>query len=252
MKVNVVIIEDEKHAAEKLERQLAVVDPEFQVLASLDSVKQAVVWLRENTADLVFLDIHLADGLCFRIFDEVEVNAPVIFTTAYDQYAIQAFKVNSVDYLLKPINKYDLAQAIDKYQTYHRQEPTANYSALVQTLKDSMSHYQKRFMVVHGDSIRTVQTDDLAYFFAEGKYAFLVDRTGERYLIEFTLEALLPRLNPDDFFRVNRQLIVSFQAIHAMHTWFKRRIKLELDPPFDKEVIVAAERVKEFKDWLNR
>lgn len=253
MKVNVAIIEDEKFAAEKLERQLVNLDPDFQVVARIESVKQAVTWLEEHTPELVFMDIHLADGLCFRIFDEVDIKTPVIFTTAYDQYAIQAFKVNSVDYLLKPINKYDLAQSLDKFKEFHQQGETIDYSSLIEALHNPKKQdYQKRFMVVHGDRIKTVSIENVAYFFAEGKYAFLVTDDGERYLIDFTLENLIKKLDPVDFFRVNRQIIVKLGSIKEMHSWFKRRIKLDLEPEFEKETIVAVERVKEFKDWLNQ
>ncbi len=253
MKVNVVIIEDEKFAAEKLERQLVNLDPDFQVVAKLESVKQSVIWLQEQIPDLIFLDIHLADGLCFRIFDEVDIKTPVVFTTAYDQYAIQAFKVNSVDYLLKPINKYDLSQSLDKFKEFHRQGKAADYSALIEALHQPKQHeFQKRFMVVHGDRIKTVQLEDVAYFFAEGKYAFLVTTSGDRFLIDFSLENLIKKLDPVDFFRVNRQVIVKLSSIKEMHSWFKRRIKLVLEPEFEKETIVAVERVKEFKEWLNQ
>lgn len=253
MKLNVVIIEDEKFASEKLERQLGVVDAEIKVIAHLESVKQAVAWLKENKADLIFLDIHLADGLCFRIFDEIEIKTPIIFSTAYDQYAIQAFKVNSVDYLLKPINKYDLAQSIDKFKEVHKKDVPVDYSNLLQSLSRlDEKEYQKRFMVVHGDRIKTIQAENAAYFFAEGKYAFLVEKDGERYLIDHTLEGLIKKLNPVDFFRINRQMIVQLGYIKEMHSWFKRRIKLDLNPTFDKEVIVSAERTKDFKEWLNK
>lgn len=253
MNLNVVIIEDEKFAAEKLERQLYQVDDNFKVVAILESVKQAVNWLKENKPDLIFLDIHLADGLCFRIFDEIEIRTPIIFTTAYDQYAIQAFKVNSVDYLLKPVNKYDLAQSIDKFKEIHRMGMPVDYTELLKTLHSSGDkEYQKRFMVVHGENIKTIPVEEVAYFFAEGKYAFLVDKSGERYLIDYSLENLIKKLDPNYFFRVNRQIIVHLYSIKTMHTWFKRRIRIILEPEFEKETIVAAERVKDFKDWLNR
>lgn len=251
--INVVIIEDEKFAAEKLERQLTNVAPDFKVVAMLESVKQSVQWLQANKADLIFMDIHLADGLCFRIFDEVEIKTPIIFTTAYDQYAIQAFKVNSVDYLLKPVNKYDLAQSLDKFQEVHAKNEAVDYSGLMEALGSVQDKkYQKRFMVAKGDQIKTVLIEDVAYFFAEGKYAFLVEKLGERYLIDFSLDSLLKKLNPEQFFRVNRQVIVKLDSIKEMHTWFKRRIKLDLNPPFEKETIVASERVKDFKEWLNQ
>lgn len=251
--MRVAIIEDESFAAEKLERQLKLVDADFVVVAKLESVKKAVEWLKNNSANLIFLDIHLSDGLCFRIFDEIEIKTPVIFTTAYDQYAIQAFKVNSVDYLLKPINKYDLAQSLDKFKELHSKNSSTDYSNLISAISGiSEKKYQSRFMVVKGEHIKTILIEEVAYFFAEGKYAFLVTNSRERFLIDFTLENLCKKLNPDDFFRVNRQMVIKLNSIKEMHTWFKRRIKLDLNPPFENEIIVASERVKDFKDWLNR
>jgi len=251
--MNVVIIEDESHAAEKLERQLIALDSNIQVIAKIESVKNAVTWLKENSANLIFLDIHLSDGLCFRIFDEVEIKTPIIFTTAYDQYAIQAFKVNSVDYLLKPINKFDLAASYEKFSVYHTKENSFDYNKIKDVIGDMREKkYQKRFLVVEGDSIKTVLVENIAYFFADGKYAFLVEKSGERFLIDTTLEHLTKVLNPDDFFRINRQVIVHLDSIKKMNTWFSRRIKLELFPSFEKETIVSTERVKDFKEWLNQ
>ncbi|MDA3954859.1 MAG: LytTR family DNA-binding domain-containing protein [Bacteroidales bacterium] len=251
--MNVVIIEDEGFAAEKLERQLVTMDSSIAVVAKIESVENAVSWLKENSADLIFLDIHLSDGLCFRIFDEVEIKTPIIFTTAYDQYAIQAFKVNSVDYLLKPINKFDLAASYEKYRELHQKENPIDYSALKDMIGDMREKkYQKRFLVVEGDTIKTVLIENIAYFFAEGKYAFLVEKSGGRFLIDTTLEHLTSVLDPEDFFRINRQVIAQLDSIKKMNTWFSRRIKLELIPTFEKETIVSTERVKDFKEWLNQ
>lgn len=253
--MKVLIVEDETIAAEKLERLLGQIDPEIEICAKLESVAQTTVWLSENQVDLIFLDIHLSDGNSFRIFDELEVHTPVIFTTAYDQYAIQAFKVNSVDYLLKPINKYDLIQSLEKLKQIHSlcepQKPV-DYSELLLSIKQNHKLYQKRFMVVVGDHIKTIPCEEIAYFFAEGKYVFLVHKNKERFLIEFTLDKLNEVLDPDHFFRVNRQVIVGFESIQTMQKWFTRRIKVHLTPEYENEVIVSVERVNEFKKWLNR
>ncbi len=251
--MNVVIIEDESFAAEKLERQLLALDNEIKVVAKIESVKNTVDWLKSNKPDLIFLDIHLSDGLCFRIFDEVEIKIPIIFTTAYDQYAIQAFKVNSIDYLLKPINKFDLAQSFDKFKEYHNQGRSFDYAEIRNMIGDMKEKkYQKRFLVVEGETIKTIMVENIAYFFAEGKYAFLVEKTGDQYIIDMTLEHLTNVLNPEQFFRINRQVIVHLDSIKVMKTWFSRRIKLELVPSFEKETIVSTERVRDFKEWLNQ
>ena len=161
----------------------------------------------------------------------MEIKTPIIFTTAYDQYAIQAFKVNSVDYLLKPINKFDLAASYEKFNEYHKGGSLVDYTALKEMIGDMREKkYQSRFIVVQGDTIKTVLVENIAYFFAEGKYA----------------------LDPNEFFRINRGVIVHLDSIKKMNTWFSRRIKLELTPPFEKETIVSTERVKDFKEWLNQ
>lgn len=249
--MKVLIVEDETIAANKLERQLLQLDATISIENKIESVASTVKWLTENQVDLIFLDIHLSDGLSFGIFDDIEVKVPVIFTTAYDQYAIQAFKVNSVDYLLKPINKYDLERSLDKFKDYHSNEPAVDYKELMQAMKSDSLQYQKRFMVMVGERIMSISIDDVAYFFAEGKYVFIVDKAGERYLVDFTLDKLVEVLDPSIYFRVNRQVIIRIDAIKQMHSWFKRRVKIDLDPEFDKEVIVSSERVKDFKKWLN-
>lgn len=249
------IVEDENIAADKLERLLKQIDESIEVSAKLESVSQTTEWLKANTVDLIFLDIHLSDGNCFRIFDELEVKTPIIFTTAYDQYAIQAFKVNSIDYLLKPINKYDLIQSIEKYKQVHsmcESSDTIDYNDLMSSIKSHHKLYQKRFMVVVGDQIKTILCRDVAYFFAEGKYVFLVDKDRQRYLVDFTLDKLNEILDPDSFFRINRQIIVGFESIKTMQKWFTRRIKLHLEPAYENDAIVSVERVSDFKKWLNR
>lgn len=249
--MKVLIIEDESFAADKLERQLLQLDNTIEVCNKIESVNSAIKWLNQNQVDLIFLDIHLSDGLSFHIFEEIEVTVPIIFTTAYDQYAIQAFKVNSIDYLLKPIKKNDLAISLDKYDKLHGQKELPDYKTLLNSLAKNHKVYQQRFMVVVGEKILTVPSGEVAYFFAEEKYVFLVHKNGERYLIDFTLDKLDNLLDPKLFFRINRQIIVQIDAIHSMKDWFKRRIKLELNPAFDKEAIVSRERIKDFKIWLN-
>jgi len=249
--MRVLIVEDESIAADKLERQLSQIDAQIEVCAKTESIASTTQWLSGNEVDLIFLDIHLSDGLSFGIFDDINVNIPIIFTTAYDQYAIQAFKVNSVDYLLKPINKYDLANSLEKFKNYHNQQEKVDYSQLLQAIQSGGHTFQKRFMVTTGEIIKSIHVDEVAYFFVEGKYVFLVDKGGERYLIDFTLDKLAELLDPEIFFRVNRQVIVKIESLVRIHSWFKRRIKLELKPTFDKEVIVSSERARDFKNWLN-
>lgn len=250
--MKVIIIEDESHAAEKLERQLQRIQKNIEVLAKLDTVSAAVDWLTEHRAELIFLDIHLGDSSSFKIFDQVEVKTPIIFTTAYDQYAIEAFKVNSIDYLLKPINQRELEKAIDKYEEIFSGSAAIDYKEIAQLLQQKEPDYQKRFMVYSGDKIRTIDKNDVAYFLAEGKYCYLYSNDNHQYLIDFTLDKLEGVLDPDEFFRINRQFIINIKSIAQMHSYPKGRVKIELVPSNKKEAIVSIERASMFKKWLNK
>lgn len=251
--MKVLIIEDESLAAEKLERSLGKMKQPIQVLAKLESVEESVKWLNTQTADLIFCDIHLGDGLSFAIFEKVNVKTPVIFTTAYDQYALQAFKLNSIDYLLKPINSNDLQQALDKFTEWH--EPIneqLDIAALIDAVSGKQQEHQKRFMIYVGERIITVPTEDINYFYAEGKYVFLVTSDGKEHIVDYTLDRLMQLLSPEQFFRVNRQFIVALQGIAEMVAYSKSRVKLELNPKASKPVVVSTERAANFKRWLNK
>lgn len=250
---SVLIIEDEALAAEKLQRQLRKLEPEYNVVAVLESVSQAVAWLSENTADLIFQDIHLSDGSSFGIFDQVEVTAPIIFTTAYDQYAIQAFKVNSVDYLLKPVNAKDLEASLTKFkQHFGKANALPDLDLLKKALLGKKEVYQKRFMVYTGEKIRTIQIEDVAYFFAEARSVLLITHNNDQFVIDYTLDKLADVLDPEQYFRINRQFIIGVKAIGAMHQHTKGRVKIQLNPNCNKESIVSTEKASRFKSWLNK
>lgn len=250
--MKVIIIEDESHAAEKLQRQLEELDKDVQILAKLESVKSAISWLKQYKADLIFLDIHLGDSNSFKIFEEIEIKTPIIFTTAYDQYAIDAFKLNSIDYLLKPVNQSRLKKALDKFEEVYQSKTEIDYSIISELLQNKTPKYQKRFMVYSGDKIKTIEKDEVAYFLAEGKYCFLYSFDHQQYLIDFTLDKLDKVLNPDDFFRINRQFLINIKSIHQMHTYPKGRVKIDLTPSNKKEAVVSIERASQFKKWLNK
>ena len=255
--MKVVIIEDEALAAEKLAKMLHTYDPELQVEARLGSVEGAVEWLQNNPApDLLFVDIHLEDGLCFEIFKEVEVKAPVIFTTAYDQYAIKAFQVNSIDYLLKPVQYEKLANSLNKLKSLQENlqptTPPLRLEELAKLMNATASSYKSRFLVKSGARIRAVKIDEIAYFFVDQKLNLLVTRDGQKYPVDYTLDDLMNLLDPDLFFRVNRQLIVHIDAAMEIHPHFKGRLRLELDPPIDAEVVISSERTPAFKAWLDK
>lgn len=250
----VIVVEDEELAAQKLIRQLKNLDSEVEVLSVLDSVSSTVEFLSntERQIDLIFLDIHLGDDISFNIFDKIKVKTPIIFTTAYDQYAIQAFKVNSVDYLLKPVNKNDLREALAKFYD-HRKEPQAiDYQKLLSGFQSGESAYQKRFMVYKGDKVKSIKVAEIAYFFAEGKYVYLVAHEGQEYLVDYTLDKLQSNLDPTHFFRINRQYVIQISAIQEMIAFSKGRLKIILAPLSKKEAIVSTDRAGDFKKWLNK
>jgi len=248
--MNVIIVEDEILAAENLELLIHSVDKSISVLAKLQSVRNAVQWLSSNQCDLIFLDIQLSDGNAFEIFEQTEVKTPVIFTTAYDQYAIRAFKHNSIDYLLKPINLDELAQSIHKYKQLNENQVTPDFKRLIDSLHNPVQ-YQERFLVNAGQKLRTVKTSEIAFIHVNEKGVFLCTKENKNYDINYTLEKLEEILDPKIFFRINRQFIVNIDCIENMHIVSKSRLKLDLKPKTEEEVIVSVNNVANFKLWLN-
>lgn len=250
--MKVLIIEDESIAAEKMEMMLNEIDPGIQVLAKLGSIKESVKWLLQNSADLIFLDIQLSDGISFSIFDQVAVSTPVIFTTAYDQYAIKAFQLNSISYLLKPIRKSDLAESIQKYQNL-KSAFTIDFDSLLTQIQGKKPEFKKRFLIQISDKIRKVEVSEIAYFYALEKGGYMRTFQGNNYPVEFTLDRLETILDPSVFFRINRKYLVNMDAISNMVAYSRGRIKLELKPKADDEfdTIVSVDRSAGFKKWLN-
>ncbi len=252
--LNVLIIEDEPPAARRLSRLLHKLEPEAQVMEVLDSVSSSVRWLENQEADLIFADIHLADGNSFSIFEQVKVKTPIIFITAYDQYAIRAFKLNSVDYLLKPIENDDLSAALAKFRESRKAPIPFDVQSVLTALEEQKTRptYQKRFMVTSGEKIKSIPVEDVAYFFGQQKYVFLITPDGRQHIVDYTLTQLEDLLDPEDFFRINRQFIICYHAIGNMFSYPKSRVKIELKPPSDMDAIVSIEKAPRFKDWLNR
>jgi two-component system response regulator LytT len=246
----VAIIEDEKPAADHLAASLQKIAPDITVVQTIDNVRKAVQWLAEHPVDLIFLDIHLGDDIGFSIFEKLKIRTPVIFTTAYNQYAIRAFKLNSIDYLLKPFSEADLQQALDKFRS-QQQNPLPDLGVLLEAM-NKKPDYQERFMVVSGQKIKSILISQVAYFVSEGRYVKLVTKTNEKYLLDQSLESLSHKLDPHDFFRINRQIIVGFDSIVQMIVWSKSRIKLELKPDAGFDAVVSIDNSGDFKRWLNR
>lgn len=250
--MKVVLIEDEEPASERLKKLLLQLDPNIDILQTLVSIKTSVTWLKDNSPDLIFMDIHLADGLSFEIFKEVRISCPVIFTTAYDQYALQAFKVNSIDYILKPVKKEDLQAAIDKFNAWFKKNEKypIDYQKLLEALEKGKTEFQKRIIIRYGDIIKAVEIKDVAYFYTQEKIDYLRTKDGIEYPIDYHLDELEEILDSKIFFRINRQFIVNYAAIDKMVSFSKSRVKLILKPAISHETIVSTERSPNFKQWL--
>lgn len=262
--MQVLIVEDEPLAVKKLVRLLEEVAFDVKVVGTADGIRTTVEWLEANPApDLIFMDIELSDGQSFEIFQRTRVKSPVIFVTSYDEFALQAFKVNSVDYLLKPVQKEDLANAIAKYRDLKLQYArdthpiSASIERLLMTLSGGVGEgvkkeYRTRFLVKHLQKYVTVEVADIAYFWSEGRVNFFKNRAGQKYLVEYTMEEIEAMLDPRDWFRVSRQFLVSVPSVAEIHPFFNNRLKLHLKPQEPEEVTVSRERVADFKVWLGK
>ncbi len=254
--MKVVIIEDEKPAAGKLESLLKEYDPEIEVLAILGSVTQSIRWISETPIepDLYFLDIQLADGNSFEIYEKIEINKPVIFVTAYNEYALQAFRVNSIDYLLKPLNYKDLYRALEKIKSFRENLPAnrekLQYEELSRVLLQMKKSYKTRFLVKVGDHLRSVKAENIMLFYAEGRTVYIITGKQNKYIIDFTLEELVKNLDPEIFFRPNRSFIVNINAIRDVVVYSNSRLLIELHQPFEKEIIVSRDKVAQLKTWF--
>lgn len=252
--MNVIIIEDEKPSARRLQRMLEKLDLKTDIL--LHSVEESIEWFQNHPhPDLIFLDIQLSDGLSFEIFETLEIKSAVIFTTAYDEYALQAFKLNSIDYLLKPIDEEDLKLAVEKYKTRSPkpQSVTLDFDAIKQLLVNPIEReYKKRFSVRIGQHLKLIQIDDIECIYSENKGTYAHTTDGRNYLLEYTLDQLEEELPPSQFFRISRKFYINIHAIKDMINYTNSRLEIKLHHFKEMEVIVARERVKDFKNWLNQ
>jgi DNA-binding LytR/AlgR family response regulator len=252
--MRVVIIEDETPAANRLSKLLQNAGDEMEVIKKLDSVESSVRYFKTTEApDLIFMDIQLADGLSFDIFEQVNIRTPVIFTTAFDQYTLRAFKINSIDYLLKPIDENELRKAVDKYrQLYQRQQSDFSERILKIMQQINGQKYKERLLIKRGQQLSYLKTDSIAYCIADGKLCYAVDFNGNKFLLEYNLTQLEQELQPNRFYRINRQLLVNIDAVSKVHTWLGGRLKLDLVPPAHTDTVVSRERVNGFKQWLGQ
>lgn len=250
--MRVLIVEDEKPAADKLRLLLKKTDASIQVTDVVGTVEHAVNWLRINPMpDLIFMDIQLSDGISFEIFKHLKITVPIIFVTAFDEYAIQAFKLNSIDYLLKPLNKDDLTAALQKYHELYPKNPVNN-DRIANLFDEQVRNYRTRFLVKAGLQFKSVFVDDIDCFFVKEHCTFLRSVQGRSFDLDYSLEQIQGMVAPESFFRINRNYMVNIHYISTIHCYSSSRLKVELKNKTDEELIVSREKVSDFKEWLNK
>lgn len=254
--MKILIVEDEQPAAKQLAKLIRKARPQAQFLPALDSIESVVDFFNSppSLPDLIFMDIQLADGLSFTIFDQIQIDIPMIFTTAFDQYALRAFKVNSIDYLLKPVDPDELVNALEKFETIYLNRPTPITPDLLSELKNALTQpqYKERFLIKIGQQLIYLRTEEIRYFFSEDSLVYAITEKNKKHLIDYSLEQLEQVLQPKFFFRINRKIILHLEAIDRIHTYFNGRLKLDMLPKQELEPIVSRDRVADFKKWLDR
>lgn len=253
--MTVLIIEDEAPAFRRLQKVLEETIPDVSIVEVLDSVSESVKWIRNHKLpDLIFMDIQLSDGISFEIFDQVTIDRPVIFTTAFDEYMLRAFKVNSIDYLLKPIKKEDMTQAIKKYEALKPQfgSVVPDIGDLVRRIDLHEKTYKSRFLIRQNDQLIAVEASQIAFFFTRHGVVHLVTHQKKTYLMDQNLEEIASQLDPSQFFRANRQYLISFRSIQAVHKYHKGKLLVETMPSAEEGVVISAEKASDFKQWLDQ
>ncbi len=257
MAYHYIIVEDEVHSAQMLESMIGDIRPDWSLDGTFDSVEETVNYLQNNEhPNLIFLDIQLADGLCFSIFDKVKVESGIIFTTAYDKYALKAFKLNSIDYILKPVKESALVSAIQKLENVlqlleSESKPEIDYAELLKGIKDGQVNYRKRFLISKRESYFTLPLEDVAYIYFESKMTYAVSFDGKEHIVNFTLDKLEEELDPKFFIRANRQAIVNLNAIHSLENYFGGKLIVKLLPQLDQKFVISRAKASVFKDWLD-
>lgn len=254
--MKILIIEDEDLAVKKLLKTLNTVDPTIEILGTTDTIESSVEWLTVNSSpDLILMDIELADGQSFEIFNLIDVKSPVIFTTSYDEFALKAFKVNSLDYLLKPVQKDELAAALGKFKKLKEQGyELMNFTGLVTELRQTLQpkEYRKRFLVRHGQKLVSIEAEQIAYFFSDGRLNFFKTLDNRTFVVDYTMDELEDMLDPEKYFRISRSFFVSVNCIDKIEDYFGNRLILDLRPIVDKQALVSREKVTAFKKWMGK
>lgn len=259
--MNILIVEDEELAVKKIQKTLATVDPGANVVGIADSIESTVEWLNGNPSpDLILMDIELSDGQSFEIFSRTEVKSAVVFTTSYDEYALKAFKVNSIDYLLKPIQQEELAAALNKYKAlqslYDGSAKSAEFNMenLVKELRQKLQpkEFRKRFLVKHAQKLVSIEIEEIAYFFSDGRLNFFKTYDNRKFVVDYTMDELEDMLDQDRYFRISRSFYISVESVDQIHDYFGNRLLLNLKPAVDKEAVVSREKVADFKKWMGK
>ncbi len=251
--MNVLIFEDEKHTANRLTELLKSCDEDIRVVEVLSSVKEGIRWLQEHEMpDLIFQDIILTDGNCFEIFNAVEITAPIIFTTAFSEYAIRSFRVNSIDYIIKPYDIRDIRRALNKLRKFEGAFRLPEKKLLEEIFQKTNFTHKRRFLIRIGDQFQTVNATDIAWLISDKGVTFAVLFDRQRYIVDYPIAELSKQMDLDDFFQINRKIILNIESVGKISTWFSGRLKLHLTPPAKEEIIVSRDRVKKFKAWLDR
>jgi DNA-binding LytR/AlgR family response regulator len=246
--MKILIVEDEQAASRRLIRMIKELLPDVEILENFETIRDTISWLMVNKQpDLMLMDIHLADGSCFEIFKQIAVNSPVIFITAYDQYAIQAFKVNSIDYLLKPVKKEELALSLEKWRNA---QPNVDFTSILEQIKHINKDIPQRFVVKYGQYLKAIDAKDIALFYSKDKSIYLLTFDNQSFPIDYSLDKIYEMLDSKSFFRCNRNFIINYAAIKQMHTHFKGRVKIDAVIPTDLELFVSPDRAQAFKLWL--
>ena len=247
--MKIILIEDEKPAARLLKRRVEKLG--YEITEMLHSVEESVAWLKtKSQPDLIFLDIQLSDGLSFEIFNQVDVSSAIIFTTAYDEYVLKAFKLNSVDYLLKPVDEEELKFALEKFEKQHQPKSSFDLSEIKKLFTNQSESYKERFSVKIGTSIKIIESDNIECFFSENKASYIHTKENKNYLIDFSLDKVEEQMNPKKFFRINRSQIIQIDSIKEITIYSNSRLKIVLNTYNEQDMIVSREKVTDFKNWL--
>jgi len=253
--MKVLIIEDEAPAFRRLQKILEEINPDIEILDVIDSVEETVKWMKYHPEpDLIFMDIQLSDGISFEVFDQVEIRTPVIFTTAFDEFMLRAFKVNSIDYLLKPIKIQELRQGLNKFESLasNRIQTQPDFKILLEEIRKDQRPFKSRWLLKMGDKLTSIATSQIAYFYTSNGVVHLMTESGKSFLMDQNLEQIQEELDPQEFYRANRQMIIHFKSIEQVEKYHKGKLFVHIHPAFKEGVTVSAEKATDFKNWLNK